>query len=283
MVARCDTDAQPMGIYLDFFVNILTLGNEGQSFLGARWVEGLLKITPEKYRRQIALTVLSWSPHYFYRTPDSAHLSHTEFTAREFARNQSSREKLCAAVLLPDLQSSQVVLDYGCGTGCLAGSVSRHVRSVYGVDLSSGVVACARILHTASNITFLQTTQLGRIEDGSVDLVYSFAVVQHVTDAVFRQILTALFDKLKSGGKLLIQIVLDEDHWRSEQDWKQDESLKGRLKWKYALNSFKRKEEDVRDLLETAGFKSVVIQPMRDLCPENFDDVCTQHLVRAVK
>ena len=269
--------------YRDIIVSGLTLGKENQSFLGAAWIKGLLKVVPEKYRRQMALTVLSWSPHYFYRTPESAHLSHREFIAKEFERNRSTREKLCAAVLLPHLQGTQVVLDYGCGAGFLAISVSRHVRTVYAVDLSRGALECGRILNAAPNIEFLPTTELQKITDGSVDLVYSFAVIQHVADEVFRQILTAMFAKLKTGGKVLIQVVLDEEHWKTEQDWKDDESLRGRVKLKYALNAFKRTEEDVRALLAAAGFRSIVFSPMQEFCPEKFDDVCTLDLVTAVK
>jgi len=271
--------------YLNVIMNILALGNEGQSFLGARWVERLLKLAPKKYKRQLALTALSWSPHYFYRkiNPEYLHLSHSEFTEREFERNKSTREKLCSYVLLSHLNSTQVVLDYGCGPGFLANSVSKHVRTVYGIDLSRGVLECARILNSSSTITFLHTTQLSEIEDCSIDLVYSFAVIQHVTDSIFRKILTAMRSKLKEGGKFIIHIALDEDNWEREEDWRRDASLEGRLKWKYALNCFKRNEEDVRGMFESAGYTSIVIQPMKELCPEKFDDVCTQHLICAVK
>jgi len=271
--------------YLNVIMNILTLGNEDQSFLGARWIGKLLKRAPGKYKRRLALTALSWSPHYFFRNtnPEYLHLSHLEFTEREFERNRSGREKLCSQVLLSHLNSTQVVLDYGCGPGFLANSVSKHVRTLYGVDLSRGVLECARILNSSPISAFLHTTQLSEIKDSSVDLIYSFAVIQHVTDSIFGKILTTMLNKLKKGGKLLIHIVLEEDNWRMEQDWRRDMTLKGRLKWKYGLNCFKRSEERVREMLASAGFASIVIQPMKELCPEKFDDVCTQHLIRAVK
>ena len=272
--------------YLKVMMNTLARGKEDQSFLGAKWVERLLKLAPQRFKRQLALTVLSSSFHYFFRNinPDSLHLSHSEFIERElFERNKSTREKLCSCVLLSHLNSTQVVLDYGCGPGFLANSVSRHVRTVYAIDLSRGVLECARILNSAPNITFLHTTQLDEIEDCSIDLVYSFAVVQHVTDSIFGKILAAMFSKLKKGGKLIIHIILDEDNWKTEQDWRQDTSLKGRLKWKHGLRCFKRNEQDVRGMLESAGYTSIVIQPMKELCREKFDEVCTQHLIFAVK
>lgn len=271
--------------YWSVLVNTLTLGKEGQSFLSAWWVERLLQLAPARYRGQMALTVLSWSPHYFYRQmdPEYPRLSHAEFTAREFARNKSTREKLCAAVLLPALRSDQVVLDYGCGPGFLAQSVSKHVRQVYAVDLSRGALECARILNGAPNIIFLHTSQVSEIPDSTVDLVYSFAVIQHVTDAIFRDILAMLLRKLKPGGQLLIHLVLEDAQWRSEEDWRSDKSVKGQLRLKYALHCFKRTAEEMRGMLESAGCRAIVIRPMQELCPENFDDVCTQHLVSALK
>jgi len=271
--------------YLSVIMHILTLGDEGQSFLGAKWVETLLRLTPAKYKRRMALTALSWSPHYFFRkiNPEYPRLPHSAFVEREFARSKTTREKLCEYVLLSHLSSTQAVLDYGCGPGFLAHCVSRHVRTVYGVDLSRGALECARILNSSPTITFLHTTRLSEIEDCSIDIAYSFAVIQHVTDSAFGKILTAVRSKLKQGGRLIIHTALDEDGWRSEEDWRRDTSLEGRLRWKYGLHCFNRDGEAVTGMCEMAGYTSIVIQPMQDLCPENFDEVCTQHLICAVK
>jgi SAM-dependent methyltransferase len=157
------------------------------------------------------------------------------------------------------------------------------VRAVYAIDLSRGALECARILNSSPSITFLHTTQLSEIEDCSIDLAYSFAVIQHVTDSVFREILTAMRRKLRKGGRLIIHIALGEHNWKREQDWRLDTSLEGRLKWRYGLNCFKRNEEAVRGTCESAGCTAIVIQPMQERCPEQFDEVCTQHLIYAVK
>jgi 2-polyprenyl-3-methyl-5-hydroxy-6-metoxy-1,4-benzoquinol methylase len=271
--------------YLNVIINTVTRGRDGQSFLGASWIGGLLRLAPARYKRQLALMVLSWSPHYFFRSidPDYLHMSHSKYVEKEFERNRSTRERLCSEVLLSRLSSGQVVLDYGCGPGFLASSVSRHVRKVYGIDLSKGVLECARILNGPPNVTYLDTTQLSMIEDCSVDLVYSIAVVQHVTDEVFKKIMTDVHGKLREGGEVAIHVILDEDNWKSEQDWIRDTSLKGRMKWNYGLHCFARTEDGVRELLESADFASIEIRPMKELCPVRFDDVCAQHLIRAVK
>ncbi len=271
--------------YLGVLINTLTLGKEDQSFLDAWWVDRLLQLAPIRFQRQTALTVLSWSPHYFYRKmdPEYQRLSHGEFTAREFERNRSTREKLCTAVLLPSLKADQVVLDYGCGPGFLAHSVSKHVQKVYGVDISRGAVACARVLNGSPSVTFIDPSRLDEVADASVDLAYSFAVVQHVTEAIFREILATIFRKLKSGGKVLIHVVLDDGNWKTEEEWRSDQSVIGRLKLKFALNCFRRSEEGVKEMFESAGFHQIAIRRMDEMCPEDFDDVCTQHLVSASK
>lgn len=271
--------------YLGVIINTLTLGKENQSFLDAWWIQRLLGAAPAGYRRQMALTVLSWSPHYFFRkiNPDYERLSHTDFTEREFERNRSTREKLCTSILLPYLEKDQVVLDYGCGPGFLAHNVSKHVRKVYGTDISQGVLACAEILHGSPSVAFVHTSRLDAVPDDSLDLAYSFAVIQHVSDSILRGILTTIFRKLKAGGRILIHVVLDASNWKTEDEWRSDTSALGRLRLKFALNCFKRSEYAVREIFESAGFQQIVVRRIDEMCSDNFDDVCTQHMVSALK
>jgi cyclopropane fatty-acyl-phospholipid synthase-like methyltransferase len=227
------------------------------------------------------LSILSLSPHYFYREPWYEELSHADFTEREFERNRTTREQLGRLVLEPYLDAHQVVLDYGCGPGFLVRYTAGLAKTVYGVDISRGVLECARTINSAPNVSFLHTTDMAHLDDATIDLAYSIAVAQHLTDSVLQRALDTLRRKLKPGGRLLLHIVLDAEGWRTEEEWRRDASLAGRLKLKYGLNCFTRSEQRVREMLEAAGFESIVVQSMRDICPEPFDDVCTQHLVCA--
>ena len=267
--------------YLDAALRALTLGREDQSFLDAGWIVALLRTAPSRSRRRLALSVLSLSPHYFYRHADDAGLSHTEFTEREFERNRATRERLGHLVLGPHLASHQAVLDYGCGPGFLVPYVAGRSRTVYGVDISRGALECARVINGAPNARFLHTADVAVIGDASIDLAYSFAVAQHLTDSVLQRVLDTVRRKLKPAGMLLLHVVLDAEGWRTEEEWRRDVSMAGRLRLKYGMNCFTRSEARVRDMLEASGFGSVVVQSMRDICPEVFDDVCTQHLVCA--
>ena len=269
--------------YVDAALMALTLGRDDQSFLDAGWIAALLRHAPSRSRRRLALSILSLSPHYFYREPTDAGLSHADFTEREFERNRITRERLGRLLLEPYLKTHHAVLDYGCGPGFLARYVAGRARTVHGVDISRGVLECARIINSAPNITFVHCDDMAAIGDSTVDLAYSVAVAQHLTDSALTRAFDALRRKLKPGGRLLLHAVLDAEGWRTEEEWRRDVSLAGRLKLKYGLNCFTRSEARVRDMLRTAGFASIVVNPIRALCPEPFDDVCTQHLVCATR
>ena len=141
--------------------------------------------------------------------------------------------------------------------------------------------ARARVVNSADNASFLHTRDMANIGDATIDLAYSVAVAQHLTDSALERVFDTLRRKLKPGGRLLLHVVLDAEGWRTEEEWKRDASLAGRLKLKYGLNCFTRSEPRLRDMLETAGFQSIVVRSIREICPEPFDDVCTQHLVCA--
>lgn len=263
---------------------LLSRGTENQSFIGATWVVTLLKASPKRYKRRLALSLLSWSPHYFYRHIDNEYhkLPFVDFLEREAKRNKESREKIVRLILAPYLRPHQTVLDYGCGPGFLAKAVSPHVTRIFAVDVSKGVLECARILNRQENIKYLHTSQLSQIEDESVDLVYSFAVIQHVTDKVFHDVLHTSNRVLKENGRIVFHVVVDQQGWRHENDWVSDKSIKGKVKLKYGLNCFGRDSESIVQMLEDHGFSSVSLQSVKSVCSEDFDDICKQHLVTAV-
>lgn len=264
---------------------LLSRGKENQSFIGATWVATLLKVAPRRFKRRLALLLLSWSPHYFYRHINDEYyrLPFKDFLEREFNRNKESRERIMNLILAPYLNPHQTVLDYGCGPGFLANAVSLLVARVFAVDVSRGVLECARILNGQKNTTYFHTTQLEHIKDRSIDLIYSFAVIQHVTDQVFDRILDTSYKALKDNGRIVFHVVVDQQGWRDESDWVSDKSIKGRLKLKCGLTCFNRNSESIVRMLGEHGFSSVCLQPIESLCSEDFDDICKQHLVTAVK
>jgi SAM-dependent methyltransferase len=259
-----------------------TLGREEQSFLDAAWVRNLLAATPARWQERVALAVLGWSPHYFYRDQQPAGLSRSAFLRRELDRNRGSRRVIGARLLT--LTPDDVVLDYGCGPGFMAPYVAGLAKTLYAVDISRGALACARILHGAGNIRYLHTSELDALPVETIDLAYSIAVFQHMTDRALAGALAVIRRALRPGGRLVAHVVIDAAGWRSETEWRQDASVIGRARMRYGLNCFGRREADVGRLVTSAGFTDVQIRPIRELCPEPFaDDVYDQHVLTAVR
>ncbi|MDH3494443.1 MAG: methyltransferase domain-containing protein [Acidobacteriota bacterium] len=246
-----------------------TLGSEPQNFLGAKWIPRFLERVPAKKKRAWALRFLSFSPHYFLRpdAPEYAGMKSDEYLEAVFASTAESRETIYDEILKSHLDSSMKVLDYGCGPGFLAKAVSPHVEKVYACDISRGVLACAGIVNDWDNIRYLSILEggLDEIPDKSVDAVYSFAVIQHLTDDVFETVLANCASKLRPGGKLLLHIQLESDDWRTEDDWKSDNSIAGRVKYRYGLHCFARTEEKHREMVAKHGFTDIKVVGLGDL------------------
>jgi SAM-dependent methyltransferase len=230
-----------------------------QNFLGSSLVPLRLKLARDK--RKAALRVLSFSPHYFCL--DGDHLwPNWELLEQEENRNRNSREKLTEDVVLKFAKPADVVIDYGCGPGFLAASVARHVARLTAVDISDGVLACARVINPGPNLLYRNANDLGPQDEGTADMVYSFAVAQHLSDAVLTRVLSKMFAVLRKDGKLLLHVVMDAAGWSTEKEWTADQSLRGKMKMRYGLHCFNRSELQIRELVGRAGFKDIRIEPM---------------------
>ena len=264
-----------------------TLGGGEQNFLGARWVTTLLKLSPSSRRRQYALKLLSLSPHYFIDRddPSNAGLTESEYFEAAFAQCRDSREKIYDQMVSSEIKKSDVVIDYGCGPGFLARVLARNARSVYAFDISAGALACARVLNNEENLTYLTADDAGlaKVENGGVDVVVSIAMVQHLSTAVYNAVMGNIAAKLKPGGKLILHVQLPDAVWRTEEQWRSDKSVAGRIKYRYGLHCFARSEAEHRQVVEDHGFTDVQIVPVASLVDERFDDVCEQHLLTAVR
>jgi len=262
-----------------------TLGSGEQNFLGARWVRTFLKHAPAVKRREYALKVLALSPHYFLdaNDPKYRNLSRSEYVEDAFRRCVASREKIYDQILRERLSPDDVVLDYGCGPGFLAGVLARHVKKVYALDISPGVLACARILNDAPNLEYVVADAVGfaAVPDAGIDTVVSIAMAQHVSDGVLNSVLENCRQKLRPGGRLIMHVHLLEAGWRSESEWKSDTSARGKLKLKYGLNCFGRISEEYVATTAARGFENIAIIPIADIVDEQFDDICSEHLLTA--
>ncbi|MCW2638585.1 MAG: putative S-adenosyl-L-methionine-dependent methyltransferase [Dactylosporangium sp.] len=240
-----------------------------QNFLGAQWVSAVPRLVPPAIREQTALLLLSISPHYFYGGDRMA----------EAERARTTREVLVRDLLDPFLDRDTVALDFGCGPGYMAAAVARLVREVEAVDVSPGVLACARVLNGAPNISYETPDQAGR-RNTPVDVVYSFAVVQHLTDTAFGAALALIRRRLRPGGTLILHFAAPVDGWRSEAQWRADSSVSGRAKLRFGLNCFGRSAAAMESMVVRAGFAHVRIEPLTGRTSAD-DDIARQHWLLA--
>jgi SAM-dependent methyltransferase len=253
-----------------------TMGGGSQNFLGAPWVAGLVRNSPAGVREPLALRLLALSPHYFYDRDVRA----------EADRNRRSRRALAEALIAPHLIPAARVIDYGCGPGYMARAVAAMAGAVTGVDISPGVLACARVLNPAPNLTYLTLAELAD-RDGAgqvrADLAYSFAVAQHLSGAALARALGLLAAVLVPGGTLLLHFAEPgADGYRPEEAWARDRSLTGRVKLRYGLNCFGRPAAEMAAAVTAAGFTQVTTRCLAGgLVVDGDEDITRQHLLTA--
>jgi SAM-dependent methyltransferase len=264
---------------------MLFAANSGgsQVFLGAPWIPFTIKMAPSSWRKRIALEWLALSPHYFYRTPDNQHLKRHEFLVSQWQKNIRSRQIIVDHLVRPYLKSESIVIDYGCGPGFLVATSAKYCRRVLAFDISEGVLECARTLNAHPNAEYLHVPSTGRLQlkADSVDLIYSFAVVQHIEDTVLQKVLAEMRRVMKSGARALIHVVLHGANgtagWRTETDWRSDHTLAGRAKWLVALHCFSRDPNAIIGMVTEAGFRDVAVN-LIDI-PNLDDDIAHQHIL----
>lgn len=256
-------------------------GKKDQTFLDAKWIRLLLKSTPQKYKKTVALNILALSPHYFFGEEKDK----KSFLIREYKRNLRTRQLIFKYIVSDHITPQSVVMDYGCGPGFLAKIVASRTNKVYALDISDGVLLCANTINHIDNLHYLNVfkNQATRIADNSVDLIYSFAVLQHVSEDLIAGIFDLFYAKLKPNGKVLIQVQLIADGWKTELEWKKDTTLTGKLKYKYGLHAFSNSVSFYSDKLERSKLKFLSMVELKDVLPFAFDDIYKQQLIFAQK
>lgn len=100
----------------------------------------------------------------------------------------------------------EAVLDFGCGVGRLAHAFQAHFERYVGLDVSDSLIAKAREVHVAlPHATFaVSASDTLNLPNDSFDLVYSWAVLQHIADRDLALRLVAEFVRVLRPGGLLI-------------------------------------------------------------------------------
>jgi ubiquinone/menaquinone biosynthesis C-methylase UbiE len=258
---------------------VLTSGGE-QNFLGQRWIPLLFKIAPKYYQRALALRLLAISPHYFYQQSsyDLETMSRSEWLEAEYQRNALSKKIVCDDILKPHLRPQMDVLDFGCGPGFLAREVAKNVHHVTGVDISRGVISCAKVFDNLPNITYCENNgnDLSMLPNEQFHLIYSFEVIQHLSEELFVGFLREFFRVLKSNGKCVCNIQLNEGPSAPMPANKPRIVRKAENAW--TARFIWREADKVRRQISEVGFNEPVILPIAQLSDRAVDEA-RKHLI----
>lgn len=109
------------------------------------------------------------------------------------------------------LAPHQVVVVIGCGYGRESAHICRRVATVYGIDVCDKIldraVAHLRDRFAVHNFRPVLAERYAADIPQGVDLVYSVAVMQHLTRDIVRDYLQTLGAKLAPGGCMVIQFL----------------------------------------------------------------------------
>lgn len=94
--------------------------------------------------------------------------------------------------------SEKKIADFGCGGGDFLKLVQPFCESVVGIELQQNYIDELN----ASGINC--TNNLKSIKDGSLDIIVSFHVIEHLPDPL--ETLSLIVRKVKSGGYVLIEV-----------------------------------------------------------------------------
>lgn len=101
-------------------------------------------------------------------------------------------------------------LDFGAGVGRLSAALAEHFASVLAVDVSATMLDEARRLdRSEGRVEFVlnEAPELSFVPDGSVDLVYSSLVLQHLPPGLAHDYLAEFVRVLRPDGVAIVQVL----------------------------------------------------------------------------
>jgi SAM-dependent methyltransferase len=135
------------------------------------------------------------------------------------------------------------VCDLGCGPGHVARYLHERGLTVFGVDLSPGMIAEAQRLNPG--ISFREGTMLALdFEDSSFGGIVAFYSIIHMPPDLVAHAFGEMWRTLRPGGALLVAFHLGEDDHHVDELWGEQVSL----------DLFHLEREDIERRLSDTGF-----------------------------
>jgi len=142
--------------------------------------------------------------------------------------------------------SGRKIADFGCGLGEFLRLVQKETSSCVGIELQEDAVDALR----AAGISC--ETSIDALEDGALDALFSFHVLEHLPDPL--DILAQLKPKLKDGGHAVFEVPHARDFLL---DYVDSEPFRKFTLWSQHLVLHTR--DSLKRMLEHAGFHDVVV------------------------
>lgn len=106
------------------------------------------------------------------------------------------------------LKASDIVLDFGCGTGLVSNEIADNIKLVHAIDISSKMIEIAKskaVRRQIQNIDYAYTTIFDeRYKSGTFDVILAFHVLHLLEDT---QIVIQRINELLKPGGLIISVT----------------------------------------------------------------------------
>lgn len=103
------------------------------------------------------------------------------------------------------LRSSNIVLDYGCGTGTVSCEFANHVKEIHSIDISSKMIEIAQqkaVVSKIEDVNFVQTDIYDkRYKNESFDVILAFNMLHTVPKP--QSVMQRIYELLKTEGLLI--------------------------------------------------------------------------------
>ena len=123
---------------------------------------------------------------------------------------------------ITELITDKVVLDAACGSGYGSFEISKHAKSIIGIDISEDSVAYAKNNFLAENLNFevASVTEIP-FDDNEFEVVVSFETIEHISENQQVLFLKQIKRVLKEDGILIIStpdklIYSDKKNYKNE-------------------------------------------------------------------
>jgi tRNA A58 N-methylase Trm61 len=162
--------------------------------------------------------------------------------------------RLNAIVKAGGFQSSDVVMDFGTGSGILLPTLSKRVSEVIATDLRTELARRMIRLDGLKNVRIIELDEFERLPPRTVSKVVAADVLEHVPD--LDDVLTKFSKVLRPGGKLIISGPTET------RFYKLCRTIAG-----FSGHYHVRSVFDIEKTLERRGFKLEVRQFLPPLLP----------------